>query len=77
MKVLTTFCMCCKFYKPKASYCSYWDRSVESTGFCSEGKEKQKTVRGKRANWIGFGCNEGILWINFLEGKQKLERYDE
>lgn len=77
MKVVTTFCMDCKFYKPEASYCSYWDSSIESTGFCSEAKEKQKVVRGKRANWIGFGCDEGILWINFLEGKQELERYDD
>lgn len=76
MKVATTFCMDCKFYKPETSYCSYWDRSVESIWICSEAKKKQKIVRGKRANWIGFGCDEGILWINFLEGKQKLERYN-
>lgn len=57
MKVITTFCMGCKFYKPEASFCSYWGSSVESTGLCSEGKEKQKTVRGKKANWIGFGCD--------------------
>lgn len=76
MKVVTIRCMDCKHYKPEDSYCSRWDDSIESTGFCSEAKEKQKVVRGKRANWIGFGCDEGILWVNFLEGKQELERYD-
>ena len=39
--------------------------------------ELKKVSRCKRANWIGFWYNEGTLWVNFLEGKQELERYND
>ena len=57
-----------------AGFCLYWRRGCLEDTFCSE--YDPKTVRGKRAGWVGFGCDEGILWINFAEGKQELERYN-
>ena len=71
-------CKDCKRYEPisdDAGQCSYWCRGTRSDMYCS-GAEK-KTVRGNRANWIGYGTDKGILWVNPIDKKEEFEKYEE
>lgn len=74
--------------KLRCKNCNNWLQITTVTGRCKYSDydtlldmscphAKKKIIRGNRANWIGYGTDQGILWVNPVDKKEEFERYEE
>ena len=74
--------------KIRCKDCNNWLQITTATGRCKYSDldtlldtscphAKKKIIRGNRANWIGYGTDQGILWVNPIDKKEEFEKYEE
>lgn len=74
--------------KLRCKNCNNWIQITTVTGRCKYSDFDtlldmscphaiKKIIRGNRANWIGYGTDQGILWVNPIDKKEEFEKYEE